>query len=73
MDVQHLVTMSNQIGSFFDSMKDRDEAVEQVALHLKRFWEPRMRQALLRYFREDGKDLLPIVTDALNRHQSTLA
>ena len=73
MDVQHLVTMSNQIGTFFDSMKDRDEAVEQIALHLKRFWEPRMRQELLRYFNDDGKDLLPIVHEALQRHHGILA
>lgn len=73
MDVQHLVTMSNQIGTFFDSMKDRDEAVEQIALHLKRFWEPRMRQALVRYFDDDGEGLLPIVREALQRHQGILA
>jgi len=73
MDVQHLVTMSNQIGAFFDSMKNRNEALEQVALHIKRFWEPRMRQALLQHFKEGGEGLLPIVADALKQHQDKLA
>ena len=47
MDTQNLIDMANRIGDFFDSMPDRDEAVTGVADHIRRFWEPRMRRALL--------------------------
>ncbi len=41
-----LVTMANQIGRFFASQARRDgedHAVEEIANHLRRFWDPRMR------------------------------
>ncbi|HEX7932597.1 MAG TPA: formate dehydrogenase subunit delta [Paraburkholderia sp.] len=47
MDTQNLIDMANRIGDFFDSMPDREEAVAGVADHIRRFWEPRMRRALL--------------------------
>ncbi|SIT40252.1 Formate dehydrogenase delta subunit [Paraburkholderia ribeironis] len=47
MDNQNLVDMANRIGDFFDSMPDREEALAGVAEHIRRFWEPRMRRALL--------------------------
>jgi formate dehydrogenase subunit delta len=43
----NLIRMANQIGTFFESMPDRPEALEGIALHLKNFWDPRMRQAFL--------------------------
>ena len=43
MDGQKLVKMANQIAAFFAAEPDRKAAVEGVAGHLKRFWEPRMR------------------------------
>ena len=45
MNIEHLVKMANQIGSFFSTMPDRDQAIADLASHLKRFWEPRMRKA----------------------------
>jgi formate dehydrogenase subunit delta len=46
MNVEHLVTMANQIGTFFDSQGTREQAVAGTAEHLKRFWEPRMLAAI---------------------------
>jgi formate dehydrogenase major subunit len=46
-DQQHLIGMACQIGQFFDSMPSRNEALAGIADHIKRFWEPRMRRALL--------------------------
>ncbi len=43
----NLVRMANQIGTFFSSMPDHKEAVEGLATHLKKFWDPRMRRSLL--------------------------
>jgi len=47
MDGQKLVRMANQIAAFFAAEPDRKAAVEGVAGHLKRFWEPRMRKEIL--------------------------
>ncbi|MFC4931875.1 formate dehydrogenase subunit delta [Massilia sp. GCM10023247] len=69
MNTHTLVAMSNQIGDFFDSMPDRDQATLDIAMHLKRFWAPAMRRQLLEQTREQGTEhLRPIVRDALSRH-----
>jgi formate dehydrogenase subunit delta len=36
----NLVRMVNQIGAFFETMPDRAEALEELAMHLKKFWDP---------------------------------
>ncbi|MGN4191323.1 formate dehydrogenase subunit delta [Burkholderia gladioli] len=76
MKVEHLVTMANQIGTFFASMPDRGEAVNGVADHIKRFWEPRMRRTLLAVLDEpEGEvfhSLEPIVREALFTHRALL-
>ncbi len=69
MDVNNLVRMANQIGAFFDSMPDRPQAVADVAAHLQRFWDPRMRRELLRHVKEQGGvELRQIVLDAVREH-----
>jgi formate dehydrogenase subunit delta len=47
MNDDNLIDMANRIGDFFDSMPDHDEALTGIADHIRRFWEPRMRRALL--------------------------
>ena len=46
-----LVTMANQIGRFFAvqaGARGGDErAVAEIAEHLRRFWDPRMRDAIV--------------------------
>jgi len=49
MHIDNLIKMANQIGSFFSTMPDHEQAVTDLASHLKRFWDPRMRKALLAY------------------------
>jgi formate dehydrogenase subunit delta len=78
MDEQNLIEMANRIGDFFDSMPDREEALAGIADHIRRFWEPRMRRALLAAVdRPDagGLAISPIVKEALlaNRVQLTPA
>jgi formate dehydrogenase subunit delta len=73
MDVNNLVRMANQIGAFFDSMPDRQQAVTDVAGHLQRFWDPRMRQELLRYVElQGGAKLRPIVLEAVREHKEMI-
>lgn len=74
MNIDHLVTMANQIGTFFASYPDRDEATAEIASHLKRFWAPRMRQQLYAHIdAEDGAGLSAIVLDAIAAHRGERA
>jgi formate dehydrogenase subunit delta len=66
--------MANQIGDFFSAMKDRERALEDIASHLRRFWEPRMRRALLAHLdQHGGAGLSTIVLDSLGKHRVLLA
>ncbi|MCG2584946.1 formate dehydrogenase subunit delta [Massilia sp. TS11] len=47
MDIENLVGMANRIGDFFESMPDAAEAKAGIANHIAKFWEPRMREALV--------------------------
>jgi len=72
MDMKNLIHMANQIGSFFEAMPDREEALLGISSHLHNFWEPRMRSQLLGYVdAENGKDLKPIVVSAIRAHRSS--
>ncbi len=73
MDVNHLIKMANQIGQFFESMPDREQAKSDIAAHLKKFWEPRMRKAMLAAIdgaEADGLD--PIVRESISTHRGML-
>ncbi|WP_345811273.1 formate dehydrogenase subunit delta [Paraburkholderia sp. PREW-6R] len=75
MDSHNLIDMANRIGEFFDSMPDREEALAGVADHIKRFWEPRMRRALLASLDQtdsDGAAMSDFVRQALVRHRELL-
>lgn len=73
MNVQHLIKMANQIGTFFSTMPDRVQAEKDLATHIKRFWEPRMRRALLEYVeQEGGSELSEIVLTAVKKHNAEL-
>lgn len=73
MNTSHLIKMANQIGTFFSTMPDHQEAVKDLAMHIKRFWEPRMRRALLQYVQQDGgTELSDIVLEAVKVHGAEL-
>ncbi len=62
MDIDNLIKMANQIGSFYDSLPDPEEASREISGHIKKFWAPRMRIQLLDFVeQEDGAGLSPIV------------
>lgn len=68
-----LIQMANSIGDFFAAMPDADEAKRDVAGHIQRFWEPRMRRGILAHIdRTGGAGLHPIVLQALQAHRSTV-
>lgn len=73
MDADKLVTMANQIASFFASEPDRELAVEGTAGHIKKFWEPRMRRELLARFDASGADgMHELVAAALQQRRAEL-
>lgn len=59
-----LVYMANQIGIFFRSQGE-DTAVAGVTEHLRKFWDPRMREAILRHLDAGGEGLDPIPRQAV--------
>ena len=73
MDIDNLVKMANQIGTFFESYPDQEEASQEIANHLKKFWAPRMRIALLDYIDQQGGEALSaIVLASINKHRVKL-
>jgi formate dehydrogenase subunit delta len=70
MKIENLVTMANQIGTFFESYPDQQEASAEIANHLRRFWAPRMRSELYAHIDQaDGEGLAPIVLSAIAEHR----
>ncbi|MCD0417329.1 MAG: formate dehydrogenase subunit delta [Rhodopseudomonas sp.] len=64
MSPDRLVYMANQIGAFFRS-QGPDKAVPGIAEHLKKFWEPRMRRAIIAHLDAGGDGLAPEVRAAV--------
>ena len=73
MNIHHLVTMANQIGTFFASYPDQDEANMEIANHLKRSWAPTMRRQLLAHIAEhNGEGLSEPVLRAISANLASL-
>ena len=71
MNIDTLVVMANQIGGFFASYPDQQEASTEIALHLKRYWAPVMRNELFDYIdHEAGLGLSPLVLTAIAAHRA---
>jgi formate dehydrogenase subunit delta len=73
MDGENLIRMANRMGDFFVAMPDREEALRNLAQHIARFWEPRMRRQI--YAMIDGgraEHMQPIVAEALSQHREVL-
>ena len=69
MNIDHLITMANQIGDFFKSYPDQEKAKVDIANHLTKFWAPPMRNQIKAYVeKEAGKGLELIVIDAIKKH-----
>ena len=67
MDTTRLAAMANQIAAFFATQRGDSGALE-VADHLRKFWEPRMRADLMSRVDSDGAEaagLSPMAAAAL--------
>jgi formate dehydrogenase subunit delta len=56
MDPQHLVAMVNEIAAFFAG-EDPATAAANVANHLRRYWDPRMRKQIVAHAAAGGEGL----------------
>ncbi len=52
MNIDLLIKMANQITSFWEGEAGEEVAVKEVATHLRRYWEPRMRAQMITYYEE---------------------
>jgi formate dehydrogenase subunit delta len=73
MDIHHLVKMANDIANFFKSEPDHQVALDGVAGHIRRFWDPRMRRAIIQWVDDgNGKALQPLALEALRANREKL-
>ncbi len=72
MELAPLVKMANQIGGFFEVYPDKDYATREVAAHIERFWNPRMRETVTADLAHaETLGLTPLVTGAFRRLMQT--
>jgi len=72
MSPEKLIYMANQIGKFF-AHEGGDKAVESIADHLDKFWDPRMRAAIFDHLHAGGAGLDPLVHKAVARYEQIVA
>lgn len=53
LDMDKLIDMANQIGDFFAPYPPVRQT-EGIRNHLRTYWDPRMREALLEHIKEEG-------------------
>jgi formate dehydrogenase subunit delta len=65
MKIERLVTMANDIATFFAVEPDHATAVHGVRDHIARFWDPAMRRQIKAHLDEGGEGLLPVAREAV--------
>lgn len=64
MSPEKLVYMANQIGRFF-AHQPEPQAIASTADHFKKYWDPRMRKAIIACVEAGGEGLQPNVRAAV--------
>jgi formate dehydrogenase subunit delta len=67
VDIERLVAMANDIAAFFDAEPDKAAAAEGVRFHMSRFWEARMRRAIIAHVQGGGAGLTPTAIAAVRK------
>ena len=63
MEARDMIRMANQISDFFKSYGEK-EALEGIAEHITKFWDPRMRRMFFAYVDAGGEGLSELVKKA---------
>jgi formate dehydrogenase subunit delta len=67
MKTERLIKMANDIGDFFNAESNKEIAAEGIRKHIQRSWDPRMRQAIIAYCKQDGSALSDLARTAVSR------
>ena len=65
MNTDHLIKMANEISAFFNGESGPEQAPKEVAAHLKKFWEPRMRRQIVTHFEKGAAGLSDVARNAV--------
>ena len=66
--IERLVAMANDIANYFHAEPDRKLAIDGIAGHITRFWEPRMRRKIIAHLTEQqGEGLNDLARAAVAR------
>jgi formate dehydrogenase subunit delta len=57
MNAEYLVKMANEIAAFYAADSSDAEVAKDIASHLTRFWEPRMRKVIIEHNKNGGAGL----------------
>ena len=71
MEIKNLIRMANDIGSFFKSYPDQDQAKEDTASHIHKFWDRSMRVTIKKHVTESSlkeSQLDQLVFEAINKY-----
>ena len=71
METKNLIRMANDIGSFFVSYPDEEQAKRDTAGHIQKFWGRDMRKQIKEYVTDTPKKnskLNPFVFNAINKY-----
>ena len=71
--IDHLVTMANQIALNTGAHSDAADSTRRTADHIRKFWTPAMRKQLTEYWQSGGEELEPVVAEALREMIATQA
>jgi formate dehydrogenase subunit delta len=66
MDIHHLAYMANQIGAFYNAYP-QTQAVDGIATHIDKFWDPRMKQEIEKHAEAGGELLQANVKAAISK------
>ncbi len=73
MNVTSLVTMANQIADFFVAEAGVAAAPQEIAAHITKFWDPRMRTQIIAHAAAGGAGLSPTALAAAGQLQPPVA
>jgi formate dehydrogenase subunit delta len=57
MNTDHLVKMANEISAFFAGESGLEQAPQDVASHMRKFWEARMRRDIVAHVQKGAAGL----------------
>ena len=65
MNIEPLIKMANEIASFFEGDQDKDQAMQNAANHMSRYWERRMRHEIVAHYQRGAGGLGDIARGAV--------